>query len=464
MGIDVYKVFTPTVPATLNFVERRGVNDQVVDALRTPGRQLIVYGETGSGKSTLLLNKLDQVYEGQVVTRCTAKTSFDQLMLSAFDDMAPYFVSSVTFSKSSSIGSSLTSAFSSIQAAIEARREEGVERTLTPVVPPQLTPERLGQFLGELGFCWVLEDFHKVAPEEKVHISQCLKIFCDLAHLYPSVKIIAVGATDTARQVVQYDPEMNNRVGEIEVPLMSDEELLAVVQGGERLLSVDFGTTKPLIVLYSMGVASICHQLCLNMCVNRSVFETAPTSVKFDATDVQAALERYIKDTSDTLKSNFDLALRRHRVRRWDNARIILKALAALPPPGAIFSEILAEIRKDHPEYPTGNLTSYLERLQSPAVGGVIRSADDGRFRFVDAFHHLYAHLSLGMAARPKPISDEALMEELAKQAVASLERLVATWSPKDWGDVPVQLPLWPDLPGEVDEPEVHRHFKNRLA
>jgi ABC-type bacteriocin/lantibiotic exporter with double-glycine peptidase domain len=60
---DVRVVFTPTTPARLAFVERESINNKLVNALRTPGKQVVVYGYYGSGKTTLLENKLHQIYE-----------------------------------------------------------------------------------------------------------------------------------------------------------------------------------------------------------------------------------------------------------------------------------------------------------------------------------------------------------------------------------------------------------------
>lgn len=78
-------------------------------------------------------------------------------------------------------------------------------------LPPQLTSQALARFLGETKCCWLLEDFHKIAPEQKLHLSQVMKLFIDMADHYRELKIIAIGAVDTARQVIKYDIEMRNQ-------------------------------------------------------------------------------------------------------------------------------------------------------------------------------------------------------------------------------------------------------------
>lgn len=89
----VKDVFTPTKPARVAFVERDKVNDKLVSALGTPGKQIVVNGHSGSGKTTLLVNKLNQVYERHLVSRCMKGMSFEQLILDGFDQLAPFFVS-----------------------------------------------------------------------------------------------------------------------------------------------------------------------------------------------------------------------------------------------------------------------------------------------------------------------------------------------------------------------------------
>ena len=88
---SVQDVFTPTKPARFTFVERESINNRLVSALRTPGKQIVVYGHSGSGKTTLLANKLTQLYENHITTRCFVGLTFDHLLLDAFDQLGSFY-------------------------------------------------------------------------------------------------------------------------------------------------------------------------------------------------------------------------------------------------------------------------------------------------------------------------------------------------------------------------------------
>lgn len=400
---SVYDVFTPTTQAQLNFVPRPSVNDQLVDALRTPGKQLIVYGESGSGKSTLLLNKLREVYPGDgtnpghITTQCSSATTYDSLILDAFDQLGPYYVSGRGSQKSKGVSPSLAAEFHVIKAKVDANLTKTKSQTETRMLPPQLTVQRLAQFLGAQDMCWVIEDFHKMTASEKVPFSQSLKVFCDISARFPHVKTISIGATETARQVVEYDPEMRNRVSELLVPLMTDEELTQILARGQGLLNIDLSRLIVPIAQYSVGVPSVCHQLALNVCLERGINSTSTSKTKVTLTveDLKPAVERYVRESSDTLKAAFDKALRRHKVKRFDNCRLILQALAQGPLEGMLHADILASIRRVSKDYPASNLTIYLQQLIGRDRGSILRAGIDGRYRFAEPLYHTFAQLTL---------------------------------------------------------------------
>jgi ferritin-like protein len=383
--VSTIDVFTPTKPAQLTFVERQALNDQLVDALMTPGKQVVVYGPTGSGKTTLLFNKLHQLYPDHVTSRCTTATTFENLLLGAFDRLNPYYSSEASLKTGRSISATLEQEYFKIKSSIEAELSRETETKLTRLLPPQLTAQRLAEFCGAAGCCWVLEDFHKVPVSEKTKVSQVMKVFMDTAVDYREVKIVAIGAVDSAREVIQYDPEMRNRVAEIAVPLMAEDELAEVLEKGASLLNIAFGGLKKEIASYSSGLAAVCHQLSLNICFAAGIYETCDQQIVIKRDQLRTALERYLKDASDTLKAVFDLALRRQRARRFDNTRLILKALTQLGDSGGTYAEILKEIRKEEPKYPAGNVTNYLRELRSASRGEILRlDPVSGKYFFRD--------------------------------------------------------------------------------
>jgi excinuclease UvrABC ATPase subunit len=174
--LNVRDVFTPTTPARLAFVERESINTKLVNALETPGKQVVVYGYSGSGKTTLLENKLHQAYERHLTTRCVQGLSFEQLVLDAFDQLEGFYESELTGIKKTSLSSSIGAQYATIKAQVKAQSDSEEQRKQQRILPPQLTPQTLARLLGEAGCCWVLEDFHKMESGEKVKLAQIMKV------------------------------------------------------------------------------------------------------------------------------------------------------------------------------------------------------------------------------------------------------------------------------------------------
>ena len=84
---QTYQVFTPTSIANINYIERNSLNARMVSALRTPGKQLVIFGHSGVGKSTLLRNSLIELYDMEVVTNCMSGMTFDGIVLNVFDQL-----------------------------------------------------------------------------------------------------------------------------------------------------------------------------------------------------------------------------------------------------------------------------------------------------------------------------------------------------------------------------------------
>ena len=387
-------VFTPTKPARIAFVERDSVNDKLVNSISTPGKQIVVYGHSGTGKTTLLVNKLTQLYERHITTRCMKGLKFEQLILDAFDQLAPFYTQERSTTNKASGGIDLSASYLMLQAKLSAQTSTDSSEKQARILPPQLTPQALGRFLGAQRACWVLEDFHKVDESEKKKLSQLMKVFMDLSDDYPELKIIALGAVDTARQVVDYDHEMRNRVAEVHVSLMTEQEIAAIIVKGEDALNIKFNSEiKRLVSRHSNGLASVCHHLCLNMCNAAGVVETTDGSpTELTRQHCEHAVKTYVEEASDSIKSAFDKALKQRRKTRYDNARLILEALSGLGESGTARTKIHQRIRRSEPKYPEANLKYLLPKLCTLEYGGILRyDSNSGHYSFADPIYRAYA-------------------------------------------------------------------------
>ncbi|WP_273028254.1 hypothetical protein [Massilia timonae] len=393
---EVYRantVFTPSVPAKITFVDRDVVNDKLVNALETPGKQLVVYGHSGSGKTTLVVNKLQQLYEGHVTSRCMKGTTLEGLVRDAFDQLDVYFVSERSQALKNSTEASLLASYLGVKSQLKETQTHESTSKQSRALPPELTPSLLAKLMGAKRLCWVIEDFHKVEGNEKTKLAQFMKIFMDFGMDYPDLKIIALGAVETARQVVEYDQEMRNRIAEIEVPLMSEEEIRKIIEKGAKALNLIFPVdVQKVVSQYSSGLAAVAHQLCLNMCSAAGISHTAPYPVTITVDNLEKAITRYVEECSDTIRSNFEKARKVARKTAYKHADLILDALSTFGDKGAARSEILAVIKRSHDKYTDTMLKAQLNHLQDESRGGLLRhSQNSGLYSFSDPVYRVFA-------------------------------------------------------------------------
>lgn len=393
--IQTNKVFTPSTPAKLTFIERESVNTQIVNALSTPGKQLVIYGHSGSGKTTLIINKLNQMYENHITVRCIINMTYEDMILQAFDELNPYYEDSKISLKKDDKSIKLTADYLSIKAEIGTSSLESETNTMKRVLPPALSMQTLARFLGNAQCCLVLEDFHKINNIEKKQLAQTMKLFMDMAEEYSELKIICIGAVDTGREVVQYDPELNNRVAEIQVPLMTNLEIAEIIDTGFKILNMKLPLfLKERIIKLSNGVPSVCHAICLQTCFAMRQLIASKKKIKINTKDLEKGVEGYIQDSSDSIQSDFEKALAQ-RKGKYKNASLIFKALATFDIDGIDQHTLLIKIKEDEPTYPQGNLSSYLKELIKSEKGSILIKRSNN-YCFKSPIYQTYAQYLFG--------------------------------------------------------------------
>ena len=215
----------------------------------------------------------------------------------------------------------------------------------------------------------------------------------DLADDYPSVKIIAIGAVDTARQVVQYDSEMQHRVSEVLVPLMTESEIREIIKKGAELLNLNFTPeVEENIIIHSAGMASVCHDLCLHLCTEAGIFETSDEKITFTREDWKRALLGYLAASSDKIQSAFEKALKQRKVSPFHHAKIIIECLCDFRQGKASRIELENKIKRIYEKYPKTGMKSRLDGLCSQEKGAILKyDENSGAYAFSDPIYHAYA-------------------------------------------------------------------------
>jgi len=444
--METYKttaVFTPTSPAINTFVERENkINNHLVDALKTPGKQIVLYGHSGCGKTTFLTNKLNQTYENTITTRCMSGMSFENILLDGFDQLGKFY-EDTTKTKGFKIAPALTLSYKEIKATVSLGEYSSQKQTVSKhILPPQLTPQRLAKFFGEIGACWILEDFHKIKGTEKNRTSQLMKIFMDMSVDYPDLKLISLGAVNTARLVIEYDREMNNRVSEIYIPYMTELEIQSIVETGEKLLNLKFaGDVKSKIVKYSCGLPSICHQLCLNICFDKRIYETSKNRIAINAGDLEEAIEKYVDEKSDTLKADYDKAVKVPNQSGHNAPKEILKAALRNNKDEFTFDEIFLHY-KNH-KLKKEELEKYLVELCSTERAEILVYDDNSNtYHFNNLFLKAYTLLKFQEGK-----TDTVIPTTRDQKVVARLLEIIEKEVANDYeGDVYFEDPYFKDI------------------
>jgi len=109
------------------------------------------------------------------------------------------------------------------------------------------------------------------------------------------------------------------------------------------------------------------------------------------------AVEHYLEDSSDTLKSAFDKALRQTDKTEFNDVRLIVEALLQVDQDGTTRPVLLDKVQDQEKEYPIENLDNHLSALQEEQNGRIIRYDNaSGRYSFTDPFYRAFALALIG--------------------------------------------------------------------
>ena len=399
----IEKVFTPSSSAELTFVRRTPVEKKFHSQFKLCGKQIIVYGHSGSGKTTFLNNYFKEKKISTITIQCGSDMAFNQILLNAFDQLGSFYKQTGSLSEtegSKVSGGVETKGFKSTgENSASQTRVSGFAR----LVNPQLTPQRLAEALGTEKKVLVIEDFHKLADEEKKKLADMLKVFIDQANKYPNLKVVCIGAVDTAREIAKLDNNLKQRVYECEIPLLTDTEIKEIVIRGCELLNIDM--TDDLverIVHYSNQLGALAHQLSYDVCECEGITKSQLKRKRLTGEKFANAVEGYIDARSDTLREVYDRAVKDPL--GW----YILRTFANRPLSKLSLKSISRKVNTaDHP-FSENEIALKLAELSTSEVGILRSNFNSSMFAVSDPFWGAFIKMRIAQeqAEREKAIKN----------------------------------------------------------
>lgn len=309
--IAIEDIFTPSTIADLTFVRRNAIERKFHSQFKIAGKQIIVYGHSGSGKTTFLEKYFKEHKIDRITIQCDSSMAFDQILLNTFDQLGLYYQNAGSFSQTEGIKAGGEISGNGTKAKSEYSSSQTKTSSFARLVEPQITSQRLAEALGNAKKILVIEDFHKLEETEKKKLADMLKVFNDQANKYPTLKVICIGAVDTAREIVRLDNNLKQRVYECEIPLLTDAEIRNIVMQGCELLNIIMSEDLvERIVHYSNQLGALAHQLSYDVCVSKGISKTQFTRKELTGVNFKDAVEAYIEARSDSLMEIYDRAVK----------------------------------------------------------------------------------------------------------------------------------------------------------
>jgi hypothetical protein len=372
-------VFTPRAPVSREMFARRDegrLQQRFGDALREPGSQIMLYGDTGVGKTSLVLHVASEMNLSVARIECFSGKSFHDLLSDTFAAMAEIQELRIEVSTTQSGGAEVSGGAGLGMLAFlkgRLRSEAGAAETREFQVVQKPLIDALFEQMIEAGRNIIfLDNFENVAePDVKDKVAQFIGFASDRAEQTGNVKVIIAGIADTAADLLSMSAAASRRTVDFEVPRMPPQELGLILDTGMSILGLTIGSRETdRIVELSDGFPYVVHLSALHAA------RSAIRAMRAEVTDgdVSSAVGSAVSEFREEFRRSLELA--EERSGKEQPRRHIIRALAHAK--GRDFStaevrQLYQHRRQIDPSKDLAFLNVALGALLSPERGAVLR-------------------------------------------------------------------------------------------
>jgi hypothetical protein len=372
------EVFGMNRDVPLNYVQRKGIDDKLIDYL-TREQHIVIYGSSKQGKTCL--RKYNLADKDYVVVSCQNNSDLRQLHTIILKS-AGYIVQEST--NKTVDGKSKVHAKFGIElnlpgiarasAETGASAEDGAATT-TNYKALEIDPADANEVINALtGISFskfiVLEDFHYLPIETQQDFAISLKAF----HENSRITFIIVAVWREENRLILFNGDLTGRVIAIDADAWTHEQLREVISGGEPKLNVVIPEEfKNELVSNSFESVYIVQESCNRACVESGLHETSSSLreliIKRPAIDY---IEEIVKEQSGRYKTFLQIfasgfLTTELNMYKWVLYPIIISEVRELEK-GLSYRKIRETVESKHPEgkrLRPGNLTQALQQISN---------------------------------------------------------------------------------------------------
>jgi len=308
-------VFTPKTIATREMFERRnepdladnpGLQDNLRDALREQGGQVILFGDTGVGKSSLLRYAAEDEGLDFITVECFSSKTYEDLIEDAIRKLVE--VREISRTTATSVGAEVEGEVKvkflvSLKGKLLGNHERGSEFEVVQNTPLDAL---LAAMRATRTSLVVLDNFQNITNTDTRHlVAQTMEFLSDRAGETGDVKMVVIGIAEDAPALIGGSGSFRRRVTEIGVPRMPDDEIRSVLARGFKLLDVVVPSdVVARLVFYSDGFPYFAHLLGLH--IVRWARRAGAPDVRME--DVSRALQRAVSSVDQSYSDRVEKA------------------------------------------------------------------------------------------------------------------------------------------------------------
>ena len=386
MDVNIDDVFGVSRDLPLNYIDRKGVDDEFVNRLARD-QHIVIYGSSKQGKTSLRkkwLNdddyivvsshnrwKLSDLHSailkeaGYVTRRSSTQTISGEakLVVSAEGELRIPFLSKAKAGAEGSAGATVTNSETVAEMELDPSDANDVIRALEAI--------EFSKFV-------VIEDFHYLPEDSQREFSFALKTF----HENSKTTFVVVGVWREQNRLIGYNGDLTERVYSIDVDYWSKEDLFRVIHEGENILNIKFDDEFIQKVLDNcFNSVHLVQEACRRACRESGVFSPQPsTKIVAEGVDGAQKIKEIVSDQKgryfgfmQNVSDGFQQTDK--EMPKWVIYSLLKSGVAELTE-GLRLREISEIIKAAHPDGQAlnpGNITQILKSISSLQIQKGIR-------------------------------------------------------------------------------------------